>query len=241
MSRIPTRHLLVGLTVCVALGALGLAVATSRVTADHAGVIAAAASLIAAAASWAATSRASDTAAALAAIEHDRWHAEMTPDLEVSVSYPSWGAQRALFRIVLVGPPTLRELESVVVTIRDDEIERRPVVPPPPSAEDIANQIWGPMRFIAGIDGVEGSGRTTPSFRLVPGTAKRFDMDRTVPPSWDASSDPWGFWNLVHGIDKPVRLWIECRASGFRPWYLHREVSISTPSTRGDDARPPTG
>jgi hypothetical protein len=44
---------------------------------------------------------------------------------------------------------------------------------------------------------------------------------------------------LTQGIDKPVRLWMECRTLGFRPWHLDREVPISTPSTRGDGARPP--
>ncbi|WP_344425274.1 hypothetical protein [Streptomyces lavendulocolor] len=188
--------------------------ATDRLSGEQVAVVAAAGSLVAAVASWAATSRASDTAEVLAAIERGRWHAELTPDLQVSISPPSPGSNRYALQVVLVGPTALEGLDSVTITIRDDDVDRTPRTPPPPTAEDVARQIWGPLHFIPGIDGVRDPGRATPAFALEHGRTRRFDMRRTQPPFWWSNPGAAIQWNLEYIRNQHVHLWIECRAPG---------------------------
>jgi hypothetical protein len=210
------------------VGALGVTLASGKVNAAGLGVIAALGSVVAALASWSATARASDTAAALAAIERDRWHAELTPEFKISVVRLGPGTQRLRFRLELVGPTALPGLQSVSVRIRDDEVERAPVSAPPPTAEDIAEHIWGPARFVPGIDGVRGNGRTANLWRVARGAAKRLDMEPTQPPFWQTYPEAQLVW-LLDYKNEPVRLWITCEAEGHRPWFLHYEVAVEEP------------
>ncbi|MFE6225494.1 hypothetical protein [Streptomyces sp. NPDC057854] len=191
---------------------------------DDANVVVAGGALLAALASWAATSRASDTAEALAGIERERWHRELTPELEVKVIRPPLG-DRAWFRLKLTGPIGLDRLESVVVTIRDDEVDRTPRTAPPPTAADVAGQIWGPYQFTPGIDDVAEPGRTTPSFALERDDLKRLDMRRTRPPFWWNDADAEERWRQEYLFQK-VRMKIECRAKGQKPWFVYCEVPV---------------
>lgn len=215
-------------TAILVLAFMGLALTTKRLTGDHVGLVAAAGSLVAAVASWAATSRAGDTADAVAAIERDRWHVELTPTIEVSINYANPSGPQAMMRIALVGPAALESLESVFVEVRDDELERPPAANPPPTADDIATQVWGPLRFAPGIDEVREDGRRTPSFRLAVGGAKRFVMEATRPPFWHNHEHAQLHW-VVEQANKPVRLRIVCYAEGHRPWFLHQEVLPARP------------
>ncbi|MEU8525236.1 hypothetical protein AB0C77_06480 [Streptomyces sp. NPDC048629] len=193
---------------------------------DQLGAVAAVASVVAAVAAWAATSRAADTAEALAAIEHDRWHVELTPQIEVTVHRPSPG-ERATFILKLMGPAGLDGLDAITIQIRDDNIDRTPRTAPPPTAEDVAAHIWGPLQFIPGIDNVEAPGRDTPPFPLEPGRAKVFDMTNTQNPSWYEGDDAARRWRS-EVRKQPVRLWIECRKEGHKPWFIHKEVPIQS-------------
>ncbi|MFI0829641.1 hypothetical protein ACH4Q7_35155 [Streptomyces roseolus] len=86
----------------VALVTAGLVTMRSDwLAAEEANVLVAGGALMAALASWAATSRASDTAEALAAIERERWHRELTPELDVTIVRPGPG-ERAWFKVKTV-------------------------------------------------------------------------------------------------------------------------------------------
>ncbi|TXS19588.1 hypothetical protein EAO71_33795 [Streptomyces sp. ms191] len=193
---------------------------------DQLGVIAAVASVIAAVAAWKATSRASDTAEAMAAIERNRWHAELTPQLEVTVHRPSPG-RRATFKIRLIGPVGLELLDAVTIRIKDDGVDRTPLTAPPPTAEDVAAQIWGPLCFTPGIDDVAAPGRSTPLFRLEKGDFKVLDMTNTQAPFWWDDNDAQERWR-GEVKEQPVRLRIECRLKGHKPWFVHRELQIES-------------
>ncbi|MGW7433277.1 hypothetical protein ACWGIN_27520 [Streptomyces sp. NPDC054861] len=210
------------------VAAFGITLGWEEVNAAGLGVVAALGSVVAALASWAATSRASNTAASLAAIERDRWHAELTPEFEISVARLGPGTQRLRFRIKLIGPVGLRGLDEVRVMVDDDEVERPVVTPPPPTEQDLAEQVWGPARFVPGIDGVEGNGRKARLHAVRPGRVKRLDMEPTKPPFWQNYPEAPLQWSLQYRSE-PVRLWIECHAEGHRPWFLHRDVTIEEP------------
>ncbi|MFF0426921.1 hypothetical protein ACFYUJ_21215 [Streptomyces sp. NPDC004520] len=192
--------------------------------ADDANVLVAGGALLAALASWAATSRASDTAEALALIERERWHRELTPQVEVEIRRPAAG-ERAWFRLKLVGPVGLDRLDSVVVTVRNDEVDRTPLTAPPPTAQDVMRQIWGPLQFTPGIDDVAEPGRETPAFVLERDDVKRFDMRNTRPPFWWTDETATARWRDEYRNQK-VRLKIECRVDGHKPWYIYRELPV---------------
>ncbi|HEY9372596.1 hypothetical protein [Streptomyces sp.] len=224
MSAIWIRRAWVGSAALVALAALGAAKKMDWLNGDQLGVIAAVASVFAAAASWAATSRAADTADAVAAIERDRWHVELTPILEVEV-HRLGTTERASLTLKLVGPPGLEQLDAVTVLVRDDDVDRTPRTAAPPTAEDVAAHIWGPLRFTPGIDDVAEPGRVTPVFPLAPATVKKFDMTNTHAPFWHTDDDAERRWR-IEVRDQPVRLKIECRLEGHKPWFLYPEVKI---------------
>ncbi|MFB7589391.1 hypothetical protein [Streptomyces sp. NPDC056169] len=194
--------------------------------ADDANVLVAGGALMAALASWAATSRASDTAEAVASIERERWHRELTPELAVSIVRPAPG-ERAWFRAKLTGPVGLDRLDAVVVTVRDDEVDRTPRTAPPPTAEDVAQHIWGPLRFTPGIDDVAEPGRATPAFSLERDDLRRFDMTNTHEPPWWSDDQARERWRGEYRNQK-VRLKIECRLKGHRPWFIYKELPINS-------------
>ncbi|MEW2317064.1 hypothetical protein [Streptomyces bauhiniae] len=207
---------------------IAVALGTKRVTSEHVGIIAALGSLVAAVAAWIATARASDTAEAVATIERDRWHYEMTPKITPEISFNNPSGMQATLRIVLEGPPALGHLNSVVVRIRDDEFDHTPRTPPPPTIVDVARQIWGPLMLKPGIDDVGPEGRQTPSFEMRPGDVKRFAMDQTAPPPWQDHMEARIMWALEYK-DKPVRILVTCKAEGHKPWFLPYEVVPTRP------------
>ncbi|MFE7580791.1 hypothetical protein ACFU5Y_04395 [Streptomyces gardneri] len=227
MSAIWKRRLGAAGMLVVAAVALEITRREAWLDGDQLGVIAAVASVVAAVAAWKATSRASDTAEAMAAIERDRWHVELTPQLEVHVRRPSVG-ERATLSIKLMGPPGLERLDAVTIQIRDDDVDRTPRTAGPPTAADVAAHIWGPLNFIPGIDNVPAPGRTTPPFPLEVGRMRPFAMTNTMRPFWWDDDDATRRWRL-EVRDQPVRLWIECRLEGRKPWFIYREAKIESP------------
>lgn len=223
LSRRRRRILITASTIAILI-ALGIAVWQDWLNSERTAAIAALLSLATAAAAWEATARASDIAETLATIERDRWHTELTPNLDVEIRRPSAGA-RATLKVTLQGPAALERLDGIIVTVRDDGLDRTPLTPPPPTVEDVAQQIWGPLHFIPGIDGVTDPGRATPSFALELGDYRPFDMRNTQPPPWQEDSEANARWRDEYR-NQTVRLKIECRREGHKPWFIHKELPI---------------
>jgi hypothetical protein len=137
-------------------------------------------------------------------IERHRWHADLTPQFETTCTATSTG--RAELRVAFAGPPGLDRLDRVVVSIRDDRRGRVPVTAGGPTAEQIAWQVWGPYRFVPGVDGADQDGRGVAPGELVLGDRVRFTLERTLPPPWAGDTDGW----RRQYAGQPVRVTLTC-------------------------------
>jgi hypothetical protein len=175
---------------------------------------------VAAVGAWMAARYSSQATAAMTAIERRRWHADLTPQFEVRCWVTS--GERAKLRVALVGPAALDRLDRVTVRIRDDIPGRAPVTASGPTAEEIARQVWGPYRFVPGVDGADQTGRRVAPFGLLLGDWRPLALERTPSPTW--STDPAG-WRRQYD-DHPARLTLTCVREGDERWTVPLEVQV---------------
>lgn len=186
---------------------------------------AAALSAVAAAGAWMAARRSNATADAVAAIERDRWHADLTPEFEITLGR-SEGDRRTL-DVQLVGPLPLRRLDSVAISIgSSDDAERTDRLPGGPSQEEIDAQVWGPYRFTHGADGADTNGHTVQPVPMEVGRGRPFSVERTRPPYWQEGNDREERWR-DQWLGKPIKLVLTCRRDGFAPWVVPYEIDRS--------------
>ncbi|HEV2347382.1 MAG TPA: hypothetical protein VGS97_25025 [Actinocrinis sp.] len=179
---------------------------------------------VAAVGSWKAAGRSDKAATALTSIERDRWHAEMTPKFKITLKDPSM--TRTVLYVGLEGPTTLSHLDTIEMTIRDDMPGRAELTAENGvSADEIRQQIWGPLRFVRGVDGGSSDGRTVDTFELPVGESRPFAVDVTLSPHW--YSDPQAWRDQWDGT--PLRLTLKCTREGFEPWTVKSEVPLSVP------------
>lgn len=167
--------------------------------------------------------QANRAAATLAMIERHRWHADLTPQFEVTCTATS--GDRATLRVAFVGPPGLDRLDQVTVSIRDDIRGRAPVIAGGPTAEQIARQVWGPYRFVRGVDGADENGRSVAAVELLLGDWRPFALEQTPPPPWWGGGGVDG-WRKQYA-DQPVRLTFTCHRQDDEPWTVPREVYVN--------------
>jgi hypothetical protein len=189
---------------------------------DIASAIAGLGGVAAAVAAWRAAVRSNQTADAVAAIERDRWHAELTPQFEVTATRLGPGVDLASLRIALIGPTGLLGLERVVLRVRDDGYTHQPLGEV--TQEMIDETIFGPYRFEPGIDGASQDGRTVTSRPLRLGDWGKFSIATTPVPDWSNAD----LWSSRHE-GNPIRLSLECHADGHKPWYVTYEVPVVDP------------
>lgn len=187
------------------------------------GLIVAAISAAAALAAWRAAAGSRKAAAELTAIERDRRHAELTPQLVPRIS-PE-GPGRFRIRIQLDGPLELGKLDRVVVSVRNDTTDHTPLLGDV-TPEQANAHIWGPLRFIPGVDGASADGRQVGPVALGVGDDMPFVLGLTSPPLWNASGDAW-WHDRYHSGKSPVRLAVRCEKDGEQPWVIPIEVSPS--------------
>lgn len=178
---------------------------------------------IAAVGSWMAARAANRAATTLKAIEHDRWHTDLTPQFVISCRATSDIA--AELRLALAGPAGLDRLDEVIVGIRDDGLNHTPVDADWPTAEQVAWQIWGPYRFRPGVDGADRSGRTVAPIELQLGDWRSFALERTLPPTWMADGNAGEQWRQDYA-GQPMRLTITCRRKAHKPWTIPVELQV---------------
>ncbi|MER6175722.1 hypothetical protein [Streptosporangium sp. NPDC001681] len=172
---------------------------------------------------WRTAFHAKQAAAALTAIEARRWHADMTPTFDVTCAREWLGdtiGERALLRIRFTGPPGLDKL-TIKVTVRDDWPDRTSILAGGPTQEQIKAQVWGPCRFIHGVDGGSEDGRAAAPFSLLPGDGRQLALDRTGSPHWAIPTD----WRQRYD-GAPLRLALHCAHGDDKPWTVHYEVPI---------------
>jgi hypothetical protein len=185
-----------------------------------AGAVSALVAAAAAVGSLLAARQANRAALTLATIERDRWHADLAPKFEVSCR--ATGGDRAALRLVFVGPAGLDRLDQVTVSIRDDIRGRAPVIAGGPTTEQIARQVWGPYRFVPGVDGAEETGRALAPVELLLGDWRPFALERTLPPPWSSDTDGW----RREYADQPLRLTLTCLRDGQPPWTVPVEAPV---------------
>ncbi|MBL7490475.1 hypothetical protein I6A60_02000 [Frankia sp. AgB1.9] len=188
-----------------------------------AGTIIAVLATIAAVGAWWAAQMSARAAATLTRIEQARWHTDLYPQLDITCRAQM--SDRATLMVELTGPPGLHHLDSVTVAIRNDGLDHPPRAGGL-TADQIAEQIWGPYRLVPGVDGTEHPGRTVTIRRvLLPGDSRPFALERTGPPT---TVDRAG-WIQRYEND-PLRLTVTCR-QGDQEWDVHRSVDVAPLAT----------
>lgn len=172
-------------------------------------------------------------ASTTAAIDVQRRHGELTPRFRVEFSAPNPGSDARRLQVTLLGPPELRRLDALTVTVRDDHPWRAEKTPLAggPTQEQVARQIWGPYRFTRGtgpgadpgrgVPGADETGRSTPTGGMPVGETLPFDMEPTWPPKWSG----WSPEDWRRQIGPMLRLLLECHREGWEPWVLPCEIS----------------
>jgi len=182
-------------------------------------------SAVATGGAWLAARRANSTAEAVARIERDRWHADLTPQFRVTLE-PKRGGDAADLIVHLAGPFPLHRLDEIRVEVTqsndrdyDTPAAGRHGVDP----EQWAVQLWGPYKFLRRANGADSAGKTARPFALAVGKGRTFALTRTDPPPWWRGNDSEARWR-ARWIGKPVRLVFTCRRDGFEPWMVPCEV-----------------
>ena len=173
---------------------------------------------------WMAARKSSSTADAVARIERDRWHAELTPQFDITIERGE--GERATLNVRLAGPVPLRHLDQIAIRIvSSDDMDRTPRTPAPPTLEDIEAQVWGPYQFTHGADGADENGQTVDPFRLHVGRGRPFSLERTRPPRWQQGDDRDTRWR-DQWLNLPMRLVLTCSRDGFKDWVVPCDVDV---------------
>ncbi len=189
--------------------------------------IAAVAAAIAATGSWKAAAKANETTSALAAIELDRRHDELTPDFEITCAERDTSPGTADMRVTLRRGP-LERLDEVTITILDetDKDHWTGGLPGGVTQEHAEAFIWGPWEFNAAASAQVISNRTTRprAYSIVNG--KNWDLlglTRTRPGHWMGTTTQQA-WQDQHD-DQPLRLLITCRL-GHATWTTPYDIDV---------------
>lgn len=187
---------------------------------DIATYITAGAGVVAAFGAWRAADRSAKTADAVARIERERWHADLTPQFAIELT--ETGNGQALLNVHLDGPDALRQLDSVAITVGNDDMERTFLHPGTSVTQaDIDAFVWGPFKFTHGANGTDEHGRGPEPFPLDVGRGQPRAMQRTRPGHW-MEGKTQGMWQGEYA-GKPVRLVLTCRR-GDRKWVITRQL-----------------
>jgi hypothetical protein len=180
-------------------------------------------------------------AGVLAVIESDRRHAELTPRFRVTVDDGGSGTEeRLVMRMMLIGPPGLDHLDSLIVRIRDDNYRRWTggELPVGATHEQVRKCIWGPYRLVPGLGSDDGradeTGRSAKYNTTLPiGEDVAFPVEVTRAPPWlGRSQQDWQRYWQENRLARTIRIVIEASLVGHRTWRLPYEVKLG-PGRRG--------
>jgi len=189
--------------------------------------IAAVAAAIAALGSWKAASRANQTTTALATIELDRRHDELTPDFDISCTERDTSPSTADMRVTLTRG-RLERLDEVTITILDetDKDHWTRGLPSGVTQEQAESFVWGPWEFNAAASAQAVSNRTTKPRSYTIADGKNWDLlglNRTRPGHWMSATSQQA-WQEQHD-GQPLRLLITCRVAD-ATWTIPYDVDV---------------
>jgi hypothetical protein len=186
------------------------------------------AAAVAALGSWKAAATANKTTAQLAAIERDRRHEELTPQLQVAFLPTANAPGYADLRVMLTGGG-LERLDEVTVTILDEALPDHWAhgLPQGVTEAEAALFVWGPWQFNTGATEQVASNRQSKPRPLTLGgrNADNLSMVRTKPGHWMTDTDE--AWRRAHL--GPLRLRLTCHCAGYKPWTLFQDVPVQPP------------
>jgi hypothetical protein len=189
------------------------------------GAVATVAAAVAATGSWVAARRANETASAIAAIERDRRHDEVSPGFDFTCTVRDKAPECADLRVELIGG-RLERHAAVTVTILDEAGQDDWIhgLPDGVTQEDAEGFVWGPWEFnTAASDNVVSNrqSKARPYSRM---SGKNWDLlvlRATRPGRWmSIGQDEW----RKRWKDRPVRLLVTCLCDGYEPWFIQRDV-----------------
>ncbi|MBM9624830.1 hypothetical protein [Streptomyces zhihengii] len=187
---------------------------------DVATLVTAVASAAAAAGSWKAAHRSASTADRVARIERERWHAELTPQVELDFVETGFG--QAIVTVHLAGPDALGHLDEVVISVGNDDMEHQLLHEGNGVTQaDVDAHVWGPFRFSPGANRTDDHGRGPEPFELRVGTGRPLAMQRTRPGQW-MEGKTQAMWQGEYA-GQPIRLVLTCRR-GEETWVLARRL-----------------
>lgn len=171
-------------------------------------------------------------ATTLAKIEEDRRHAELCPRFRISFGPIGAADYNGAFRmrILLVGPPTLLQLDRLTVTIRDDLHTRGEgiLTAGGPTKDQIKRQIWGSYRFTPGTGPddarADATGRSTVVEATLPvGEGLVYQLEQNPPPPWSTGTTQ-ELWQRQQGAILRLALLAESHQHG--SWALSCELDV---------------
>lgn len=194
------------------------------------GTVGTLASAVAAGASWRAVLRANNTADSVARIERDRWHADLTPRLQLEIR----NDQHLRLAVRFDGPAGLRVLDRLILTVRDDRDRSGDnQLAGGATPEEIAKTIWGPYRLRPRIDNADETGRSVELTEIHLDETRLLALDPSIPPDWYSGADGLQRWRDQYD-GTPLRLWAECHATGHKPWTVPFNVTPSAMPSASD-------
>jgi hypothetical protein len=185
--------------------------AIGSITSGAVAIIAAAVAYFA----WRTSVNSAEATRALTRIEETRLHAEMRPQLDVSVERFQGEPENttAILRVRLVGPPTLVQLESVKVTVW-------PVLMPVRAGGEWtgANEPNWPYLFTKVVPAEEPFERVAGPFGLM---QRQQHVEFMGTPQESE-------WMLTTGMDEALFIFT-CSQAGYEPWVIPIRVKIPLP------------
>lgn len=207
---------------------------SSEIVATWIGTVAAVGSAVAATMAWKAATASAKTAAELTALEAARRHEELTPKVTVRVE-PFNPGDTEHYRLVLGldGPLSLKRLESLTITVRDDQPGRdqETLVGGEATPEKVRAQVWGPLRFSPSLGPTwaqaDETGRTVIVTKALDvGEGFPFQLERTHAPSWYHQQDADAAWRRDAGTLLRLSLRAVSQESD-EPWTVPIEIDLA--------------
>ncbi|WP_367324742.1 hypothetical protein [Streptomyces sp. HUAS ZL42] len=181
-------------------------------------------SAVATGGAWLAARRANSTAEAVARIERERWHADLTPQFNVTIERGD--GDRATLSVHLAGPLPLGYLDEISIRVaQSDDMDYTPTLPGGATPEQVAAHVWGPYRFVPRVNDADENGQVMPGFPLRVGAGQPRALERTRSPLWWEGNDREARWR-DKWLNKPMRLVLTCHRDGFDQWVVPYEVDV---------------
>ncbi|GHE33398.1 hypothetical protein GCM10017673_40430 [Streptosporangium violaceochromogenes] len=191
------------------------------IKADTWAAVAALLSAGAAVGAWRTACQSKEAATTLTLVEKRRWHAERTPQFNVTCTAMSDGNTANLV-VTLIGPSALDRIDRLILTVRDENRKEPSPLAGAADAEQLAAYVWGPYRLRPLGAEADRTGRTALPADLPLGESQVYTLERSIPPHWVSDAGQW----RRERDNAPVRISLYCERDGDDPWTVPMEIPV---------------